>query len=58
LALGDVILAVNGKAVKDKAEVVRLIARYRPGDRVRLTLWREGRRLEVTLTMVARPASR
>ena len=55
LALGDVILAVNGKAVKGKAEVVRLIARYRPGDRVRLTLWREGRRLEVTLTMVARP---
>jgi S1-C subfamily serine protease len=41
--------------VKDKAEVVRLIARYRPGDRVRLTLWREGRRLEATLTMVARP---
>ncbi|WP_298629884.1 S1C family serine protease [uncultured Thermus sp.] len=58
LALGDVILAVNGKAVKDKAEVVRLIARYRPGDRVRLTLWRDGRRLEVTLTMVARPVSR
>ncbi|WP_038057660.1 S1C family serine protease [Thermus amyloliquefaciens] len=58
LALGDVILAVNGKGVKDKAEVVRLIARYRPGDRVRLTLWRDGRRLEVTLTMVARPASR
>ncbi|GAB5601538.1 S1C family serine protease [Thermus sp. FJN-A] len=55
LALGDVILAVNGKAVKNKAEVVRLIARYRPGDRVRLTLWREGRKLEVTLTMVARP---
>ncbi|WP_243090158.1 S1C family serine protease [Thermus neutrinimicus] len=57
LALGDVILAVNGKAVKGKAEVVRLIARYRPGDRVKLTLWREGRRLEVTLTMVARPRS-
>ncbi|WP_337844010.1 S1C family serine protease [Thermus sp.] len=55
LALGDVILAVQGQAVKDKADVVRLIARHRPGDRVRLELWREGRRLEVTLTMVARP---
>ncbi|GGM95114.1 serine protease [Thermus composti] len=54
VALGDVILAVNGQAVKDKAAVVRLIARYRPGDRVRLTLWREGRRLEVTLTLIAR----
>lgn len=55
LSLGDVILAVNGKGVKDKAEVVQQIARYRPGNRVRLTLWREGRRLEVTLTLVARP---
>ncbi len=55
VTLGDVILAVNGKPVKDKAEVVRQIARFRPGDRVRLTLWREGRRLEATLVMMARP---
>ena len=55
LSLGDVILAVNGKPVRNKAEVVQLLARYRPGDKVRLTLWREGRRLEVTLTMMARP---
>lgn len=57
LALGDVILAVNGRPVRNKAEVVQLLARYRPGDKVRLTLWREGRRLEATLTMVARPRS-
>ncbi|MGC8966784.1 MAG: S1C family serine protease [Thermus sp.] len=55
VALGDVILAVNGTPVKDKVDVVRRIARYRPGDRVRLTLWREGRRLEATLTFMARP---
>ena len=55
VALGDVILAINGKPVKGKAEVVRQIARFRPGDRVRLTLWREGRRLEATLVMMARP---
>ncbi len=55
LALGDVILAVNGQAIRNKAEVVQRIAQYRPGDRVRLTVWREGRRLEVTLVMVARP---
>ncbi len=54
LALGDVILAVDGKPVRDKAEVVQRIARHRAGDRVRLTLWREGRRLEVTLVMTAR----
>ena len=55
VALGDVILAINGKPVKGKAEVVRQIARFHPGDRVRLTLWREGRRLEATLVLMARP---
>lgn len=55
VALGDVILAVNGQAVRNKAEVIQRVARFRPGDRVRLLLWREGRRLEVTLVMVARP---
>ncbi|WP_024118942.1 S1C family serine protease [Thermus thermophilus] len=55
LALGDVILAVDGVAVKDRADVVRLVAQRRPGDRVRLTLWRDRRRLEVTVVLMARP---
>ncbi|BAW01584.1 trypsin-like serine protease with C-terminal PDZ domain [Thermus thermophilus] len=55
LALGDVILAVDGVAVKGKADVVRLVAQRRPGDRVRLTLWRDRRRLEVTVVLMARP---
>ena len=55
LALGDVILAVDGVAVKDKADVVRLVAQRHPGDRVRLTLWRDRRRLEVTVVLMARP---
>jgi len=41
--------------VKDKADVVRLVAQRRPGDRVRLTLWRDRRRLEVTVVLMARP---
>ena len=55
LALWDVILAVDGVAVNDKADVVRLVAQRRPGDRVRLTLWRDRRRLEVTVVLMARP---
>lgn len=54
-AVGDVILAVNGKAVKNKNDVVQAVARYRPGDKVRLTVWRDGRKLEFTLTMIAKP---
>jgi S1-C subfamily serine protease len=54
-SLGDVILAVNGKPVRNRAEVIQQIARFRVGDKVRLSVWRQGRRIEVTLTMVARP---
>ena len=36
-------------------DVVRLVAQRRPGDRVRLTLWRDRRRLEVTVVLMARP---
>lgn len=54
VSLGDIILAVNGKAMRNAGEVTQTIARFRPGDKVRLTVWRNGRRLEVTVTMVAR----
>ncbi len=54
VALGDVILAVNGRPVKNRFEVIQAIARHRPGDRVRLTLWRNGRRVEVEVTLTVR----
>ncbi len=54
VALGDVILAVNGKPVKNRFEVIQEIARYRPGDRVKLTLWRDGKRVEVEVTLTVR----
>lgn len=52
--LGDIILAVNGKAVRNAGEITQSIARFRPGDKVKLTVWRNGRNLEVTVAMVAR----
>ncbi len=54
VSLGDIILAVGGRTMRNASEVTQTIARYRPGDRVNLTIWRNGRRLDVTLTMIAR----
>ncbi|RIH87913.1 Periplasmic pH-dependent serine endoprotease DegQ [Meiothermus luteus] len=54
VSLGDIILAINGRAVRNASEVTQAIARFRPGDRVNLTIWRNGRRLEVAVTMIAR----
>ena len=52
--LGDIILAVNGKAIRNSGELTQNIARFRPGDKVKLTVWRNGKNLEVSVTMVAR----
>lgn len=52
--LGDIILAINGRAMRKSSEVTQAIARFRPGDAVRLTVWREGRKVDVTVKMVAR----
>jgi serine protease Do len=52
--LGDVILSVNGRSIRNASEATQAIARFRPGDRVNLITWRNGKRLEVTVTMVAR----
>jgi S1-C subfamily serine protease len=54
VSLGDIILAVGGRTMRNASEVTQTIARYRPGDRVSLTIWRNGRRLDVTVTMIAR----
>ncbi|GEM90233.1 MULTISPECIES: S1C family serine protease [Oceanithermus] len=52
--LGDVIVAVGGKAVKNRFDVIREIARRRPGEKVELTLWRNGQKITVTVQLTAR----
>ncbi len=52
--LGDVIVAVGGKTVKNRFDVIREIARRRPGDEVKLTVWRNGEKLTVTVRLAAR----
>ncbi len=38
----DIVLAVNGMEVNEANELQEKVAMYRPGDSVRLTLWRSG----------------
>jgi S1-C subfamily serine protease len=48
---GDVITAVNDEAVSDLDDLLTSLERFRPGDKVTLTLWRGGqtRKQKVTL---------
>jgi S1-C subfamily serine protease len=50
---GDVILSVEGKAVRTSAELAATLDDYKVGQQVKLQLWREGRRVEVTARLRA-----
>lgn len=55
VALGDVILAVNGQAVDSPLAVTRAVAKHRAGDSISLTLWREQKQVELPLKLLPRP---
>ncbi len=55
---GDIITAFNGKAVKSSDDVISLLARYGAvGQNATLTILRNGKEMQVTVTLAARPAS-
>jgi len=53
---GDVVLRVNNRAVNAPNELQSVVARYRPGDRLTLEIWRKGRRLQVQVELMGRDA--
>ncbi|HMP57896.1 MAG TPA: Do family serine endopeptidase [Gemmatales bacterium] len=53
---GDVILAVNGKLLDDALALKRLVAMYAVGQKMKLDVFREGKRLSLDVTIVAQPA--
>jgi S1-C subfamily serine protease len=55
---GDVITAIDGKDVKSAADVGDAIAKLQPGDRVRITLERDGKEQTVTATLGSRGTTR
>lgn len=48
---GDTILKVDGAAVKGPRELSRMIAAYAPGSKVDLTVWRNGKEKDVSVTL-------
>jgi S1-C subfamily serine protease len=53
----DVITAVEGRTVRLDDDLGRILERYNPGDKVRLTVFRSRTKRTVTVTLGARPAS-
>jgi serine protease Do len=54
---GDTIIAVNGAAIKDARDLTRRIAGVKPGDKVNVTLWRDGRERAIAIEVGRQPAA-
>jgi len=55
LQTGDVILRINGEAIRSRQQALLLVAGLEPGDAVELDGWRDGQRFRATLTVAERP---
>ncbi|MGE5313429.1 MAG: Do family serine endopeptidase [Acidobacteriota bacterium] len=51
---GDIILSVDNKKVNEPNELQTLIAGKHPGDKVTVTLWRDGQKIDKTVRLKAR----
>ena len=55
LESGDVILAVDGQAITESVDLPRLIGDHRPGDKVKLQVWRNKAARDITVTLDEMP---
>ncbi len=52
---GDVIIAIDGKAIESMDDLGPLLQTYKAGDQITLTILRNGEQIELTLTLGERP---
>ena len=53
---GDVIVAMDGKRVKDLGEVTDALVGHRPGETLSLTIFRDGKRQELKVNLQVWPS--
>ncbi|GHT82934.1 serine protease [Betaproteobacteria bacterium] len=51
LKVGDVVLSVDGETVDDSVDLPRIIGNKHPGNKVKLQIWREGKKREVVAVL-------
>lgn len=56
LRAGDAILSLNGQALNSSSDLTRRVGAAREGDRLRLEVWRDGRRQTLEIRAGRRPA--
>jgi len=48
---GDVITAINGKSIDSVGRLLAVLDDYKPGSTVKVSIWREGKKLDVEATL-------
>lgn len=48
---GDVVVEINGNSINNVSELQEIVARYRPGDEVKVTFFRDGKNKTVSATL-------
>ncbi len=56
IRIGDVVLAINGDRIDSSRGLIRAVAAVPPGDSVRVTVRRQGREMEISVSVGRRPA--
>ncbi|HXT21335.1 MAG TPA: PDZ domain-containing protein, partial [Thermoanaerobaculia bacterium] len=51
IRLGDVVVALDGQAIKDGTDLTTKLAQHQPGERVALTIYRKGQKQDVDVTL-------
>lgn len=54
---GDIVLELNGESIRNNTELTRRVGQAAPGDTLRLTILREGRRMQLNVRSGTRPSS-
>jgi serine protease Do len=57
IKVGDIIIAIDDKPVKDANELVWTVSRYNPGDIIKITLVRDNANKEIKITLAKRPGA-
>jgi len=52
---GDILTAIDGTSVRSHQDYLAKVKTLRPGQRVRITILRDGQRHELSLTVAERP---
>jgi serine protease Do len=51
---GDVVIAINGKTIKDNRELINVIGSYEPGAKVAVTVIRDGKKKDISVKLGTR----